>query len=108
MELRESPDCCPSSQFPVHCLQAPGATTPRTQSVVRTECHVRLYGISLCPVATRQSDASMNQKQCACQVSLVSAGLCLESWATVAVWVPGSMRVTPPPPMPVCLCLLLM
>ncbi|XP_032451336.1 carbonic anhydrase 15-like isoform X3 [Lynx canadensis] len=74
MELRESPDCCPSSQFPVHCPQAPGATTPRTQSVVRTECHVRLYGISLCPVATRQSDASMNQKQCACQASLVSAG----------------------------------
>lgn len=24
MELRESPDCCPSSQFPVHCPQAPG------------------------------------------------------------------------------------
>lgn len=70
--------------------------------MVRTECHVRLYGISLCPVATRQSDASMNQKQCACQASLVSAGLCLESWATVAVWVPGSMRVTHPPPPRAC------
>lgn len=58
MELREDPNGCPSSQSPVHCPQAPGATTPRTQNVVRTECRVGLCGISLCPVATRQSGAA--------------------------------------------------
>lgn len=34
-------------------LQAPGAMTPRTQSVVSSECCGKLCGIGLFPVATR-------------------------------------------------------
>lgn len=62
------------SSIPSLSPQEPGAMTPRTQSVVRTECHVRLCAIGLCPVATRQSGANVVKRWSARGSSVVSAG----------------------------------